>query len=114
MTLALIDARTFEALQAHAGADFVLTLIEAFAEEAQQLVAGLRNAAAQGDAERFESAAHTLKSNGATFGAARLTELARRLEWTGPGADGTAASAVEALAAELDAALVALRALARA
>jgi HPt (histidine-containing phosphotransfer) domain-containing protein len=110
MTLALIDARAFEGLQAHAGADFVVTLIEAFAEEAQQLVDLLRRAAAQGDAAGFETAAHTLKSNGATFGATQLAEMARRLEWAGPGGTGTA---VEALAAEVDATLRALRALAR-
>jgi HPt (histidine-containing phosphotransfer) domain-containing protein len=118
MTLPLIDARTFEALQALAGADFVLTLIEAFAEEVEQLVAMLRSAAAQGDAERFESAAHTLKSNAATFGATRLADMARQLEWSGPGAEGAAASstatAVEALAVELDATVVALRRMARA
>ncbi len=114
MTFPLIDARTFEALQAHAGADFVLSLTEAFAEEAQQLVASLRQAAAQGDAEGFESAAHTLKSNAATFGAKRLAEMARRLEWAGPGADGAAPAALAALAVELAATLVALRALARA
>jgi HPt (histidine-containing phosphotransfer) domain-containing protein len=114
MPLPLIDARVFEALQAHAGADFVLTLVEAYAEEAQQLVAGLRSAAQRGDAERFETAAHTLKSNAATFGAMRLAEMARRLEWAEPGAGLAAAGAVEALALELDASLLALRALARA
>jgi len=110
MTPQLIDARSFEALQANAGADFVLTLIDAFAEEAPQLLAGLRAAAAAGDIEGFETAAHTLKSNSVTFGATRLAEMARRLEWQGPSAD---AATVEALAAELAATLAALRALAR-
>ncbi|MBI3367771.1 MAG: Hpt domain-containing protein [Burkholderiales bacterium] len=110
MTPHLIDARTFEALQANAGADFVLTLIEAFAEEAPRLLADLRSAAAQGAGERFETAAHTLKSNSTTFGATRLAEMARRLEWQGPSADG---AAIEALAGELAATLVALRSLAQ-
>ena len=111
MTLPTIDPRTFEALQANAGADFVLTLIEAFADEAPRLLAALRTAAAHGDAAGFEDAAHTLKSNGLTFGATRLAEMARRLEWAGPGAEN---DAVEALAAELHASLLSLHALARA
>lgn len=110
MTPQLIDPRTFEALQANAGADFVLTLIEAFAEEAPQLVAELSRSAAQGDSERFESAAHTLKSNSITFGATRLADMAQRLEWQGPSAEGVS---VAALSAELLAALAALQALAR-
>ena len=110
MSPTAIDPRVFEALQANTGADFVLTLVEAFAEEAPQLIAGLREAAAAGDAERFETAAHTLKSNGVAFGATRLAEMARQLERQGPSAGG---AAVQALADELDATLLALRALAR-
>jgi len=104
-----IDTHTFEALQANAGADFVVTLIEAFAEEAPRLMAELRRAATAADAERFETLAHTLKSNGVAFGATRLAEAARRLEWQGPSAGS---EAIAELATELDAALVALRTLA--
>jgi len=110
MTPDLIDARTFEALQANAGADFVIILLDAFAEEAPKLLSGLRASAAEGDSEGFETAAHTLKSNSVTFGATRLAEMARRLEWQGPSAD---TAAVDALASELGATLAALRALAR-
>ena len=114
MTPDLIDARCFEALQANAGADFVLTLIDAFAEEAPALLADLRSAAAQGDAERFETAAHTLKSNSITFGASRLAEMARVLEWQGPSSDAVSVDALQALETQLKATLAALRALARA
>lgn len=111
MTPAPIDARAFEGLQAQAGADFVLTLVDAFVEEAPQLLLALRQAAAQGDDARFEDAAHSLKSNAAAFGATRLAELARRLEWQRPGnADGR----LDALAAALATTLPALQALARA
>ena len=110
MSLPTIDPRTFEALQANAGADFVLTLIEAFSEEAPGLLAALGEAAARGDAGAFEDAAHTLKSNGVTFGATRLAEMARRLEWQGPGWE---CGSAEALAAEVAATVQALRALAR-
>ena len=110
MILPRIDARRFEALQANAGADFVVTLVEAFAEEASPLVAELRAAAVAGDAERFETAAHTLKGNAVAFGATRLAEAARRLEWQGPTSPSVA---IDELDAELQAALAALRALAR-
>lgn len=110
MDPALIDARAFENLQAHAGADFVLSLVDAFAEEAPQLLRTLREAADQGAAARFEDAAHTLKSNAEAFGAIRLAVLARSLEWRGLGAD---AGCLDALAVALEAALDALRALAR-
>ncbi len=110
MKLPRIDAHTFEALQANAGADFVITLIDAFAEEAPRLLADLRAALAAADGERFVTAAHTLKSNGVAFGATRLAEMARRIEWQGLEAP---APDVDALAAELDATLTALHALAR-
>jgi HPt (histidine-containing phosphotransfer) domain-containing protein len=109
MTLPLIDPRRFEALQANAGADFVLTLIEAFAEEAPGLVTQLRRASADDDAHAFESAAHTLKSNGVAFGAVRFAEMARALEWQGLTSD---TSAIDAVAATLSATLAALRAMA--
>jgi len=105
-----IDTHSFEALQANAGADFVVTLVAAFAEEAPRLMVELRRAAAAADAERFETLAHTLKSNGVAFGATRLAEAARRLEWQGPSAG---VAAIADLAAELDTALAALQTLAR-
>lgn len=106
----VIDLLVFEALQANAGADFVRQLVEAFAEEGPALLGQLRQAAAAGDAERFETTAHTLKCNGATFGAKRLAQAAGRLEWQGAAAgDG----ALEALADELAAALAVLPGLAR-
>lgn len=110
MTRPTIDPRSFEALQANAGADFVLILIEAFAEEAPRLLAALRAAARQGDAAGYEDAAHTLKSNGLTFGATLLAEMAERLEWQGPDAED---GAIDALATALDTTLAALRTLAR-
>ena len=53
MNLPRINADTFEALQANAGADFVVTLVEAFAEEAPQLIAALREARAAGRRRRL-------------------------------------------------------------
>ncbi len=105
-----VDAFIFEALQANAGADFVLKLVDAFAEESPGLLLALRRAAEAPDGEAFETAAHTLKSNGVAFGAVRLAEMARRIEWQGL---TTALDELDALAAELDATLAMLRGLAR-
>lgn len=106
----LIDLATFADLQDTAGADFVVELVETFAEEAPALVAELRSALLDGAAEGFRRAAHSLKSNGHTFGALRLAEQARALELGGFPAD---AAAVDALSAELELAIAALRKLAR-
>lgn len=109
MTYPVIDPHTFDDLQATAGADFVVELVETFGEEAPQLVEELRSALAARSAERFRRAAHSLKSNGNTFGATRMAEMARALEIGGLPPD---AAAVDALAAELETTLVALRTLA--
>jgi histidine phosphotransfer protein HptB len=106
----VIDPHVFDALQANAGADFVVELVDTFAEEAPRLVAELRAALAAGAAERFHHAAHALKSNGSTFGATRLAALARELELGGLPPDS---AAVDAVAREIAPALVALRAAAR-
>jgi HPt (histidine-containing phosphotransfer) domain-containing protein len=106
----VIDPHTFDELQANAGADFVAELVDTFAQEAPPLLAELRSALAAGAAERFRRAAHSIKSNSATFGATRLAALARELELGGLPAD---ARGVDALAQELEATLVALRRLAR-
>ena len=110
MTQALIDPHTFDELQAHAGADFVIELVDTFAEEAPGLLAELRSALAAGAAERFRRAAHSLKSNSSTFGASALADLARTLELGGlpPSAAG-----VDALARDVETTLVALKTLAR-
>ena len=107
----VIDPHTFDELQASAGADFVAELVDTFAEEAPTIAAEMRAALAEGNAERFRRAAHSLKSNSSTFGATRLAELARALELGGLPAD---ASGVDTVAHELTSTIVALRAVARA
>jgi HPt (histidine-containing phosphotransfer) domain-containing protein len=47
---------------------------------APNLVSTVRRAVADGDAADLRRAAHTLKSNAATFGADTLAELCRKLE----------------------------------
>ncbi len=85
----VIDRGVFAELQAAAGAEFVAELIGTFLEEAPGLLVELRSAAAQGDADRYRRAAHSLKANAQTFGATSLGALARDLEHTPLSADQT-------------------------
>jgi len=105
-----IDAATFAELQDTAGADFVGELVGTFLEEAPQMLTELRAAIAEGSADRFRRAAHSIKSNANTFGAMRLGEMARVLELGGLVAD---AAPVDALQAEYERAAAALQDLAR-
>ena len=108
-----IDGETFAALRDTTGSEFVRELIDTFLTEAPSMLADLRESLAGGDAERFRRAAHSLKSNGNTFGALTLGALAKDLELAGaaqvrqrgPGA----LTGVEAEYLRVAAALAALR-----
>jgi PAS domain S-box-containing protein len=58
-------------------------LIDAFLEDAPAEIAALRGAVERGDPEEARQVAHTLKSNGATFGAQAFSELCQKLEALG-------------------------------
>ena len=109
MTDAAIDLATWRELQDTAGADFVAELVGTFFEEAPAMLAELRRARAQADAERFRRAAHSLKSNSNTFGALTLGAMARALELKGmdadPARDAAAIAELEAAYARAAAAL---------
>jgi histidine phosphotransfer protein HptB len=96
MTQAAIDATIFAELQDTAGADFAAELVGTFLEEAPQMLAELHEALAAASAERFRRAAHSLKSNGQTFGATALAQLARELELGGLPASDAPLRALEA------------------
>jgi CheY-like chemotaxis protein/HPt (histidine-containing phosphotransfer) domain-containing protein len=59
---------------------FVRELISTFLNDAPGLVRTLRRSLERRDVEELRRAAHTLKSNGRTFGAAELAALSERLE----------------------------------
>jgi HPt (histidine-containing phosphotransfer) domain-containing protein len=81
----------------------VSELIEQFVADAPALVAAARGGLESGDDEEVRRAAHTLKSNAATFGAHGLAELSRSLEEAAKqGALAEGADRVEALARELE------------
>jgi PAS domain S-box-containing protein len=59
---------------------FVRELISTFLNDAPGLVGALRSSLEQHDLEKLRRAAHTLKSNGRTFGATALATLSEELE----------------------------------
>ena len=83
MTDDTISLAVFRDLQQTAGASFVAELVDTFLEEVPQMLAELRAAQVAGAAERFRRAAHSLKSNGQTFGATQFGAMARELELGG-------------------------------
>ena len=95
MATPIIDPATFSALRDAAGADIVKELAATFCEEAPGLLAELRAAWFAKSAERFRRAAHSIKSNGLTFGAGTLATMARELELGGLAADTAPLDALE-------------------
>ncbi|MBI3151665.1 MAG: Hpt domain-containing protein [Chloroflexi bacterium] len=81
--MSVIDLKIFNNLRDAMGADFIGELIDTFLEDAPNQIAQMTHALAEKDAESFRRAAHTIKSNAATFGAAELSALARELEMMG-------------------------------
>jgi PAS domain S-box-containing protein len=78
----VLDPAALERLTETIGDDRGLrtALIDTFLREVPRMVEGARRGLQQGQAEEVRRAAHTLKSNGATFGATSLSELSRQLE----------------------------------
>ncbi len=83
MTQPTIDLATFDELKETAGAEFAVELVDTFLTEAPSMLAELRRAYAAGDADAFRRAAHSLKSNGNTFGARTFATMAKTLELGG-------------------------------
>lgn len=77
----VIDPLTFEELKQMSGGDFINELIDAFLEDAPQMLQNMRVALDAKDTESFRRNAHSLKSNANTFGATELGILARELEF---------------------------------
>jgi CheY-like chemotaxis protein/HPt (histidine-containing phosphotransfer) domain-containing protein len=99
-----IDTSVLSRLSEGTGGDasFVQELIDQFLSDAPSLVAAARNGLENGNAEEVRRAAHTLKSNAATFGARRLAERSRAVEEAARGGDlPAAAGLVDAVDAEL-------------
>jgi HPt (histidine-containing phosphotransfer) domain-containing protein len=77
-----LDSSAVHALRESVGddAEFLAELVGTFLESAPPQLSELRAAVVTGKADDVRRGAHTLKSNGATFGMVRLTEICRELE----------------------------------
>ena len=112
MTDKPVDPAVYADLKATTGPEFAVELVNTFLEEAPGMLVELRNARVGGDVDRFRRAAHSLKSNAMTFGAAGLAAQARTFELDGLNADPARdLAALTALEAEHAAAAAALKAL---
>ena len=75
-----LEENALDQLRELGGDDFLGELVDTFLDEAPGLLAALHAALEKGDAVELRRAAHTLKSNGATFGALAFSEACRELE----------------------------------
>ena len=78
--MTVIDQATFEELKQMSGEDFINELIDAFLDDAPNMLANMQSALEAKDVESFRRNAHSLKSNANTFGATELGTLAKELE----------------------------------
>lgn len=60
--------------------EFLRELVETYLDDASAQIASIRAGLAEGDVERVNRAAHTLKSSSASVGAMNLAEMCRALE----------------------------------
>ena len=98
----VLDMKTFNELKENTGEDFILELLNAFYEDTIKQLGEMRSAVSAGDAETFRRAAHSLKSNAATFGANDLSALARELEMMGREKNLAVGNRLEALKEAFD------------
>jgi HPt (histidine-containing phosphotransfer) domain-containing protein len=75
-----IDKAIFEELKQMSGEDFINELIDAFLDDAPNMLNNMKTALGAKDVESFRRNAHSLKSNANTFGATELGALAKELE----------------------------------
>jgi len=78
-----LDRRSLEQLEKTLGKryqEMLPALVETYFQDARQLLDAAQRAIEQGQADELRRAAHTLKSNSASFGALRLSRLCQELE----------------------------------
>jgi len=88
----LIDPKAWEAMKSMTEPEFLRELMDVYLSDSPQLIEQINSGLAAGDVETVRRAAHTLKSNSASFGANRLASAARELEMIARGGtlDGAA------------------------
>ena len=77
----VIDIATFEELKQMSGEDFINELIDAFLDDAPNMLSNMQSALKAKDVESFRRNAHSMKSNANTFGATELGALSKELEF---------------------------------
>ena len=112
----VIDHAALDGLLESVGGDleFLAELIEAYFDDSPKRLAAMQEALSAGRAEDLRRAAHSLKSNSASFGAMVLSRKCRELEEMGK--SGVLEGAVEQIwqiAAEYEEARAALEAIQR-
>ena len=81
--MSVIEQNIFNELKEMSGDEFINELIDTFLEDAPKMILEIKTAFASNNAETFRRAAHSMKSNAATFGASQLAILAKELEMLG-------------------------------
>ena len=95
--MSTIDQATFNELKQMSGADFINELIDAFLDDAPNMIQNMHTALDTKDVESFRRNAHSLKSNANTFGATELGALAKELEMMGKQSNLDVGNRLEAL-----------------
>ena len=113
MTSPTIDRAALDELEDTAGAEFVAELVDTFLAEAPVMLAELQRALDAGDADAFRRTAHSLKSNGNTFGARTFAAIAKDLELGGMPAVHASGEPLDALVSEYSRVASALQELTR-
>jgi HPt (histidine-containing phosphotransfer) domain-containing protein len=106
-----IDRTVLDSLLQSLGGDqeFFAELLETFFEDSPQQIAAMQAALPAGNAEELRRAAHTLKSNSASFGAMALSARCKALEMMGKaGSLEGAGTEIALVAADYDRARAAL------
>jgi HPt (histidine-containing phosphotransfer) domain-containing protein len=80
MSETLIDKEAWERMKSMTGPAFLVELIDVFLKDSPELITQMQTGLLAGDVESVRRAAHSLKSNSASFGADRLAAVARELE----------------------------------
>jgi len=79
--MSVIDKTIFDELKQMSGDDFITELVDAFLDDAPNMLKNLHTSLKSRDVETFRRNAHSLKSNAHTFGAIELGSLAKELEF---------------------------------
>lgn len=85
MTEPLIDPEAWETMKAMTDPAFLVELIDVYLNDSPELIEQMRAGMESGEIETVRRAAHSLKSNSASFGAQQLANAARELEMIAKG-----------------------------